>query len=110
MEQTRSAGLARVGPPYFGNPGSEADRGAFSPQVRFEFRQAALPELVVDTCSDFPKVQRPREDLLGRDPLHVSPQQGTKRPALVSDRHQGPKGVKADRSNFAYGSARLLMI
>jgi putative ABC transport system substrate-binding protein len=41
--QHRSAGVARVGPPYFGNPGSEADGRALGLQVSFQLREAAFP-------------------------------------------------------------------
>ena len=84
------------GLPYFGDPRPEADRGAFGPQVRFEFRQAALPGLVANTCRNLPKVERLREDLLRREARHASLQQGAEWLALVGDLHQRPEGVEAD--------------
>jgi hypothetical protein len=65
---------------------------------------------MADTCSNLTKIERLREDLLGRDPLHASPQQGSERLPFVDDLDQRPEGVKADGSDFAHGSARLLMI
>jgi hypothetical protein len=69
---------------------------------RRQCRQAALPEFVADTRSDFPEVQRLRKDLIGRDALHASLQQGVKRPALVGDLHQRPEGVEADGLDLAH--------
>jgi hypothetical protein len=42
---------------------------------------------MADTCRNLLKVEKFRENIPGRDALHTSPQQGTKRPALVSDLH-----------------------
>ena len=54
---------------------------------------------MADTCSYFPEVQGLRENILGRGAVYPSPQQRSKRPALVADLNQRAEGVKTDGSD-----------